>query len=297
VQVFKFFKGKIMKIIFILLVFYSCGSTKKYPTVHKNVPWEKKLIIDKNGDPKIFAEKNWVHIKPHKTFNMGNDLKEARIDEKPVRNVRLVQDFYIMKMEVTQDQWIRLNKSNLSKFKTNQDCKDHTIYDKKIEACPSHPVEMVSWEEINRLIKLLNHLSKKYIYKLPSEAEFEFAMAGNNTSSFFWGDEEKKLIEYAWPKNEPKKTSPVGKKKPNAFGLYDMAGNVWEWTRDGYSKFFYEAQVNRVNPEGYEYAAEKSIRGGGWNSSADHLRTSYRGAFPPDRRSSDLGFRLIRIKK
>jgi formylglycine-generating enzyme required for sulfatase activity len=284
---------KLFLISFIL--FIGCSSKSQKPSIQKKVIWKKSAMVDKKGNPLIFPKNAWVYIEPKSFFKMGE--KKGRIDQGPVRQVKISKGYFILKKEVTQHQWVILNKSNLSKFKTRKDCQDHTKYNNEIQACPNNPVENVSWEEIQRLVNILNQFSKDYVYRLPTEAEFEYAMRGGTTTQFFFGDDEKNLAKYVWPTNSPKKTSSVGKKKPNPFGLYDMAGNVWEWTLDGYDKFFYEAQVNRINPQGYFPSKAKVIRGGGWNSKTAHFKSSYRGSFSPNGRSPDLGFRLIRIKK
>lgn len=143
------------------------------------------------------------------------------------------------------------------------------------------PVEMVSWNGCQDFIKKLNELDKEYIYRLPTEAEWEYCCRAGSTTEYCFGDDESDLKDYAWYRdNSEQKTHPVGQKKPNAWGLYDMHGNVWEWCEDKYDR----AGSYRV------------LRGGSWGSSPVFLRSAFRISGEPGYRSGHVGFRLLRTK-
>jgi len=198
---------------------------------------------------------NMVRL-PGGWFTMGNYLGE--MDERPARQVK-VEPFLISKYEVTQGQYEAIMGSNPSYFKGN----------------PKLPVECVTWHDCQKFIDKLNTLVGKKVYRLPTEAEWEYACRAGTTTEFSFGDvvgyEVKPLSEYAWHKgNSNNKTHPVGQLKPNRWGLYDMHGNVWEWTQS------------------------KRFRGGGFNEYAAGLRSSKRGGlyFSDDYRGTNMGFRL-----
>jgi formylglycine-generating enzyme required for sulfatase activity len=187
-------------------------------------------------------------------FVMGNDLGE--MNEKPARRVK-VEPFLINRYEVTQEQYETIMGSNPSYFKGN----------------PKLPIECVNWSECQEFINKLNALGGKIIYRLPTGAEWEYACRAGTTTEFCFGDvvgyEVKPLGEYGWHRgNSNNKTHPVGQLKPNPWGLYDMHGNVWEWTQ------------------------EEVKRGGGYNEYAAGLRSSVRVWSGPESRSTSVGFRL-----
>lgn len=187
-------------------------------------------------------------------FIMGNNLGED--NEKPARRVK-VEPFLISRYEVTQEQYETIMGSNPSYFKGN----------------PKLPVESINWSDCNKFIDKLNALGGKIIYRLPTEAEWEYACRAGTTTEFSFGDVEgyevKPLGEYGWHRgNSNKKTHPVGKLKPNPLGLYDMHGNVWEWTQ------------NNI------------MRGGGYSEYAAGLRSSTRLFLGPEIRPPNTGFRL-----
>ncbi len=175
--------------------------------------------------------------------------------------VRIDQDFYLGKYQVTQQQWEAVMGNNPSNFKGG-----------------SLPVETVSWDDAQIFIQKLNQLSGKKNYRLPTEGEWEYACRAGSTSDYYFGDNESQLGEYAWyDGNSGATTHPVGQKKPNEWGLYDMAGNVWEWTDSWYDS----SHSLRV------------VRGGGWYCCAELCRSVYRLNFTPDDRYDFIGFRLV----
>ena len=171
----------------------------------------KELAVDLGGGVKL----DLVLI-PAGSFTMGDDNETAH-------KVRITKPFYLGKYEVTQEQWKAVMGSNPSHFNG-----------------PKNPVEQVSWDDCQQFLVKLNTKSSgpgsKFV--LPTEAQWEYACGAGSTSKFCFGDDEKQLGEYAWyDANSGDKTHPVGEKKPNAFGLHDMHGNVGEWCQDWYAAY------------------------------------------------------------
>ena len=194
--------------------------------------------------------------------------------ERPVMQVRISRAFYLGKYEVTQGQWKAVMGNNPSYFKEcGLDC----------------PVERVSWEDVQKFIGKLNAMDGAGTYRLPTEAEWEYAVRAGTTGDRYAAD----LDAIAWCGlvNYRGRTHPVGGKAPNAFGLYDMIGNVWEWVQDWYG--LYPGGVV-TDPEGPVFGRKRTSRGGGWYGNAGNCRSSFRIGDRPDRRIAYLGFRLLR---
>ena len=165
-----------------------------------------------------------------------------------------------------------------------------------VELCPSNPVDNISKEDVDLLVKSLNAKSRNYTYDLPTEEEWEYFARGGTQTNYFWGSFPDQVAIYASETNDPKRSSPVMSHKPNGFNLYDTAGNVWELTKTKYIKYYYD-NMEKNGKMGTELESEfLVIRGGGWNSRTDHFRSSYRGKIPPKTKGSDLGVRLIDIE-
>jgi formylglycine-generating enzyme required for sulfatase activity len=189
-------------------------------------------------------------------FTMGNDRAQA--DEKYEHEVCL-DDFYLDRYEVTQARWIPVMGFNPSKI----------IHDDR-------PVEQVNYYDIHQFMDKSGGACR-----LPTEAEWEYAARGQAKTRYFWGN----IMDgaYAWfEDNSDKTTHPVGQKKPNQFGLYDMMGNVWEWTEDWYSPYY--VGNKETHPKGPEKGENKVIRGGSFNSSAGALRITNRTWLHPKNR-------------
>ncbi|MGA3208621.1 MAG: SUMF1/EgtB/PvdO family nonheme iron enzyme [Syntrophales bacterium] len=211
-------------------------------------------------------------------FQMGDVFGDGLPQEKPVHEV-CVGNFYIGKYVVTQGQWKKIMGTNPSHFKNcGDDC----------------PVEMISWTDVQTFVAELNNLSKQK-YRLPTEAEWEYAAReGGKMVKWAGTSSENKLSEYAWYEvNAAEKTHPVGQKKPNALGIYDMTGNVWEWTSDLYGESFYQKST-RDNPQGPDEGNERVLRGGCWLDRAADIRTAQRFFFAPKSSFKSIGFRLVR---
>ncbi len=203
-------------------------------------------------------------------FRMGSN--DGGNDEKPVHPVT-INDFYIGKYEVTQRQWRYVMGKNPSFFKDCDDC----------------PVEQVSWNDVQEFIRKLNRKSGKN-YRLPTEAEWEYAAKGGNKSRGFTYSGSNSIDDVAWyTNNSSAKTHPIGQKQSNELGLYDMSGNVLEWCNDWYGRYLSKSQVN---PKGASAGDYRVYRGGGWGYIPRSCRTSSRDRSSPGSHSFNLGFRL-----
>jgi formylglycine-generating enzyme required for sulfatase activity len=210
------------------------------------------------------------------TFQMGATSEQgsdADDNEKPVHSVTL-SDFYIGKYEVTQAQWKAVMGSNPSNF-TGDD---------------NRPVEQVSWDKIQEFILKLNQLTGK-TYRLPTEAEWEYAARGGKQSQGYEYAGSNTIDEVAWYNgNSGSKTHPVGQKQPNELGLYDMSGNVREWCQDRYGDYSSSAQTN---PTGPTRGSGRVLRGGSWYFNAGFCRVADRVNGNPSSRLFNSGFRLV----
>ena len=194
--------------------------------------------------------------------------------EKPSHQVTL-SNFYIGKYEVTQKHWIDVMGSNPSYFVGCYDC----------------PVENVSWHEIQVFIAKLNELTGK-IYRLPTEAEWEYAAKGGNQSNGYEYSGSDNINDVAWwgdGDNSSQKTNVVGQKLANELGIYDMTGNVWEWVNDWSENYTIN---DKINPTGPISGFLRVFRGGSWLNEPQSCRPSNRNFFTPDGKGSYLGFRL-----
>jgi len=200
--------------------------------------------------------------------------------EKPVHAV-VVDRFSIGKYEVTQEQWRAVMESNPSRFKGDM-----------------RPVETVSWIEAKEFCQILSEMTS-FNFRLPTEAEWEYAARAGTRTKWSFGDDEKKLGEYAWfYGNAGGETHPVGQKKPNRFGLYDMHGNVWEWVEDHWQRNYKgaptdgRAWLTGDNKTG-DGNVSRSLRGGAWLNSDDSTRSANRSLNRADKRFNYSGFRVV----
>jgi formylglycine-generating enzyme required for sulfatase activity len=240
------------------------------------------------------ADKTWTNSIgmefvpiPAGSFMMGtdidmNDKTWARFgDERPRHPVTISKSFYLGKYEVTQEQWVAVMGSNPSRFKA-----------------PKNPVEYVSWTDVQRFIGLLNKKEGTNVYRLPTEAEWEYAARAGTTSAYFFGDDASSLDQYAWYKgNSDGKTHPVGQKQPNPWGLYDMHGNVREWVEDWYAKgYLRNPEIDPTGPPERVYKDDIHVLRGGSYREEDvkSFRTATRHAYTTTHSSDNHGFRLVR---
>ncbi len=239
----------------------------------KNPP--KELTVDVGNGVKL----EMVLI-PAGEFLMGSPEadKNAEDNERPQHRVRITRPFYLGKYLVTQEQWEAVMGNNPSALKG-----------------ATNPVEQVSWEDCRGFVEKLNAKVGGGKFSLPTEAQWEYACRAGSTSRFCFGDDESGLGEYAWyVGHSDSKTHAVGEKKPNAWGLYDMYGNAWEWCADWYDGGYYAGSPTD-NPTGPPEDVFRVARGGGWNDAAGCCRSAFRGMFPPGHGVRTLGFRIARV--
>ena len=213
---------------------------------------------------------------PAGTFWMGSDEDhdhDALEDEKPRHEVEISRSFYLGRYTVTQAQWESVMGSNPSKFKG-----------------ADLPVEMVSWDDVQEFIRKLNAQEGHDRYRLPTEAEWEYACRAGSTTAYCFGNDKNQLGEYAWYwDSSGKEMHPVGQKKPNAWGLYDMHGNVFEWVWDWYGEYYGSRVRDPEGPHEGEYCV---LRGGSWFVYARFCRSASRSFSKSDTHDANYGFRL-----
>ncbi|MFZ3060317.1 MAG: formylglycine-generating enzyme family protein [Candidatus Methanoperedens sp.] len=249
------------------------GVTKSTPFPFPDPPAGQKTFTNSIGAEFVLI--------PAGEFNMGSPANEANrgSDEGPVHRVKISNAFYIGKYEVTQREWKEVMGNNPSYFKGDD-----------------LPVETVSWNDVQEFIKKLNEKEGSNKYRLPSEAEWEYAARAGTTTSSSFGDGISKLNDYAWNHaNSGDKTHDVGQKKPNPWGLYDIHGNVWEWVQDVYQNSYSGAPIDGSAWEGSGSA--RVVRGGSWRyfRIAWDYRSALRSDNDPDDRYTFIGFRLVRV--
>ncbi|MBI1391068.1 MAG: SUMF1/EgtB/PvdO family nonheme iron enzyme [bacterium] len=216
---------------------------------------------------------------PAGTFLMGSPEDELgrEDDEGPQHEVTLTEPFYLSRYEVTQAQWRAVMGYNPSSFQSG----------------PDYPVERVSFSEAMEFINQLNQMGEGH-FRLPTEAEWEYAYRAGSTTRFYWGEDvdSSAIAANAWYFDvSNRETHPVGLKTPNAFGIFDMAGNVWEWTMDIYGDYSADPQTDPMGPF---TGSSRVVRGGGWGSDPSFCRAAVRSSVPVDIKSYILGLRLAR---
>jgi formylglycine-generating enzyme required for sulfatase activity len=243
--------------------------------------------IDKDKVMRLFAEE-FVLLTPGKgkfpaSFRMGS-TGDAPDTEKPAVTVTFAAPFAVARYEVTQELYEAVMGTNPSRWKG-----------------PRNSVEMVSWEEANEFCRKVTAelrrrqlLAEGEVIRLPSEAEWEYACRAGTTSRYSFGDGADDLKDYAWFKGNSKgEDPPVGKKKPNAWGLYDMHGYVWEWCADAWHPS-HEGVPTDGRPRIGKDVKDHVLRGGSWADDADSARSAYRYHKPLDHRSDTIGFRCVK---
>ncbi|MGE3818347.1 MAG: formylglycine-generating enzyme family protein [Isosphaeraceae bacterium] len=241
-----------------------------------------------------------MRLIPSGTFPRGSEDgdEDADSDEKPLREITISQAFRLSAHEVTQGQYRQvMGDKNPSRFKASDDL----------------PVENVSWFDAVTFCNRLSEMEGKRPcyrivgesvtilpngdgYRLPTEAEWEYACRGGSRTKWFFGDAADRLGDFAWFKgNAESKTHPVGRKRPNGFGLYDMLGNVWEWCQDSYDSSYYKKSPE-VDPPGPAGASPRVNRGGSRDILPARCRPANRGRIAPESRIYFLGFRVAAVQ-
>ncbi len=230
------------------------------------------------------GEMAFVWIAPG-VFQMGSPASEEgqENNEGPVHEVEISAGFWLGQYEVTQGQWASVMRARPWLGKKN------------VVENSSHPAVYISWHDVQRFIGRLNKAAGASLYRLPSEAEWEYACRAGTSTRWSFGDAERQLTDYAWYDANAWDAHAVGLKRPNPWGLYDMHGNVSEWVQDRYSKRYYNSSP-RVDPRGPSSGADRVVQGGSFYSSAQAARSAFRYGLSPDARYATVGVRLLRIR-
>ena len=255
-------------------------------------------LFPHNAQYQTFSDLNfqWANISAG-TFLMGSNQSKGSYSDKeyPQHSVTISKDFQMLIYEVTQSQWKAVMGNNPSHLKGK-----------------NNPVE-VTWTNSQSFISKLNKLDPGHGYRLPTEAEWEYCCRAGSDTDFCFGDNESLLGNYAWYReNANSQSAPVGLKKPNAWGLYDMHGNVWEWCEDWWDIDYYKHSPE-IDPKGPASGTSvgnyigplRVVRGGSWTKGASICRSTYRGGHFPDLYEEvkdlidepmiyDIGLRLVR---
>ena len=241
----------------------------------------------------FLAQTAFVPVKAG-TFNMGSPLSEKdRYHDETQHQVTLTKDFEIGSTEATQLQWVVVMGSNPSSFKKESHCPESYMEINGVSLCSDFPVEGVSWNDVKEYISAYNKRAKdNFTYRLPTEAEWEFAARAGTSTTYSFGNSSSELTDYAWfSENSGEQTRAVATKEPNPLGIYDVHGNVLEWVEDWYGKY-----PNRsvTDPTGSKSGSNRVMRGSSWYNIAHYLRSANRKYDKPSLHWTDVGFRLVR---
>ena len=236
---------------------------------------------------------------PKGRFLMGSPPDEVGLDDSERRHeVTISRDYYLGVHEVTQAQYKKVMGKNPSHFQGDQVAERHPQTNRVVKDVDSsnHPVESVSWDEAVEFCQRLSALPEEKkagrVYRLPTEAEWEYACRAGSQTVYGYGNNAESLGEYAWHDgNSGNKTHSVGQKKPNAWGLHDMHGNAWEWCSDWFGADYY-TQSPKDDPKGPLSGSLRVYRGGCWRFPAGFCRSASRGRFILVDQRGILGFRV-----
>jgi len=255
--------SKSIAVCVVFVVICGCDRSQPTPPVATNNPTPVELPESADSIGMEFK------LIPAGTLTMGEGAL--------AHEVTLAEPFKLGVHEVTQAQYEQVMGSNPSGFKG-----------------ADNPVEQMTWDQALEFCRKLSALPAEKaagnVYRLPTEAQWEYACRAGTTTKFSFGDEESDLGDYAWyDDNSDDKTHPVGSKLPNAWGLYDMHGNVWEWCQDWYGDDPSGAVTDPTGPADGSYRVN---RGGGWRDGAEYCRSADRGGSGPSSRLNNVGFRV-----
>jgi formylglycine-generating enzyme required for sulfatase activity len=232
------------------------------------------------------ATMDFVWIEPG-TFTMGSPAsEEGRNADEPQHEVTISQGFYLGQFEITQAQWEGVMGTRPW---AEQDF---------VQSNPSHPAVYISWDDMQAFVIRLDDAAGEMIYRLPTEAEWEYACRAGSTTRWSFGDDKSQLGDYAWYgvnawDVDLQWAQPVETKRPNPWGLYDMHGNVWEWVQDWYGSY---SSTSVVDPQGASSGSFRVLRGGSFGRTARSMRSADRSGGTPFGRRSGIGARLLRTR-
>jgi len=220
---------------------------------------------------------------PAGTFTMGSPASEkGRSDDENQHPVTLTKPFYMGRTEVTQGQWKKVMGTEPWKGK------------EYVREGDDYPAVYVSWDDAVEFCKKLSAMEGK-VYRLPTEAEWEYACRGGTKTAFSFGNDDAELGKYAWFYGnawdiDEKYPHRVAQKLPNPFGLHDMHGNVWEWCSDWYADY---PSTPLTDPRGPDSGSFRVLRGGSWSNGPFYVRCAFRNLYTPESRTRYDGFRLV----
>jgi len=262
---------------------------------------------DENGKLILTEQTGLVLVLiPGGTFRMGlhqgegrDPLDEGRADERSIQTKGPVtlSPYFLSKSEMTQGQWKRLTGVNPSAFGPDAEWKTKWLASRELSSL-MHPVEQVSWYEVQKFLGRLNENAGNGEYRLPYEAEWEYAARAGSATRYWWGDEVGQgnaNCDGCGSRWDLTETAPVSSFAANPFGLHDVHGNVWEWTADAFEPY------PGFTPDPYRdysapwFSTHKVLRGGAWISRSRMLRNTWRNYYTPDRRDPWLGFRTCAL--
>ena len=217
-----------------------------------------------------------------KKYSMGR--ADGGNAERPAHDVAFAYDFEIAAYEVPQNLWEAVMGTNPSRWKGKRNSVEMLSFNEAVEFC----------QKTTELMRAADLITQDQVIRLPSEAEWEYVARAGTTTVYSFGDEVAKLDEYGWHTgNAAGNDPPVGAKKPNDWGLYDVHGYLWEWCSDHWHESYEGAPNDGRSWEGEDSEAKRVLRGGSWKDKADRLTSSYRLGVPANKRDDAVGLRCV----
>ena len=286
----------LMMLSVMVLLLVSCGppaeserATNEENAMEESEAEEREVSADSSPQEEITNSIGMkLQLIPAGEFMMGATPGDDQVDddERPQHRVEITKPFYIGVYEVTQSQWERVMGTTVRQQR-DKDNRSWYLYGEG----SSYPIYYVSWDEAIGFCEELSRMTGEK-YRLPTEADWEYACRAGTETKYYWGNNDEEAENYAWYGDTAATgTHEVGCKQPNAWGLYDMSGNVWEWCNDWYGIYPEEEQKD---PKGPQSGVTRLLRGGGWTDTPEALRNSFRGGRIPDGRGVNSGFRPVR---
>ena len=267
-----------------------CEFTTNQVNFIAEVPANQPKVLTNSIDMKLV-------LIPKGKFMMGSPPDEKGSEDNERRHeVTISRDYHLGMHEVTQVQYKQIMGKNPSGFQGDRVAERHPETGRLVTEVNSanHPVEQVSWSDAVEFCQRLSALPEEKkagrVYRLPTEAEWEYACRAGSQTAYSFGSDEKSLVNFGWYDSNSKGiTHAVGLKKANAWGLYDMHGNVFEWCADWYGVY---PKGSATDPRGPEDGSDRVFRGGCWLNVAVNCRSAFRYGLVPSIRSFNLGFRV-----